>query len=156
MLSLPPAKVALPIVATPNGMRYRVLWREENMPYLEDLPEQCPPANAKDQQFGPAYRILPKAEPAIEHFYSYSKLGLTKPGGVDECRYRSCSMFTNILQARAIATLPKKRATSTHLAKVVVQAGFGTSWLNSKTDHVDFWPYDTFDVAAAVTEVVPV
>lgn len=124
------------------------------MAYLEELPEQCPPATAQDQAFGPAYRILPAAGPAIEHFHSYHQLGLPKPGGVDDCRYMSCSMFTSAAQAKAIAKLPKKRATSTHLATIMVQVGFGASTINAITSHVDFWPYDTFDVTLAVTGVV--
>lgn len=66
----------------------------------------------------------------------------------------SCSMFTSVAQAKAIAKLPKKRATSTHLATIMVEPGFGASTINAVTSHVDFWPYDTFDVTLAVTGVV--
>ncbi|MNL46719.1 hypothetical protein D3C87_1694570 [compost metagenome] len=124
------------------------------MAYLEELPDQCPPATAQDQAFGPAYRILTASAASVEHFYSYRTLGLPKPGGVDDCRYMSCSMFTRADQATKIARLPKKRSICTHLATVVIQEGFGRSSINTNTSHVDFWPYDTFDVTAAVTEVV--
>lgn len=124
------------------------------MAYLEDLPEQCPPAAAQDTAFGPAYRILPDGTATLQHFYSYQKLGLPKPGGVDDCRYMSCSLFTCIDKAKAVASMPKKRATSTHLATLNVPIGSGVASINAGTKHVDFWPYDTFDVTVAVTGVV--
>lgn len=124
------------------------------MTYLEDLPEQCPPAAAQDQAFGPAYRILPSHVVDIEHFYSYRRLGIPKPVGVDDCRYMSCSLFTCADKARAIARLPKKRATSTHLATLMVPQGAGVSAINDNTKHVDFWPYDTFNIHTAVSGVM--
>lgn len=124
------------------------------MRYLEELPEQCPPAEATNNALGPAFRILPSAQPAIEHFHSYKKLGLPKPDGVDDCRYVSCSLFTEESRARKIAGLPKKRAASTHLAKLMIPHGVGAALVNEKTKHVDFWMFDTFNVAAAVEEVV--
>lgn len=124
------------------------------MAYLEDLPDQCPPASAQDQAFGPAYRILTAAAASVEHFYSYRLLGLPKPGGVDDCRYMSCSLFTRADQAKKIARLPKKRDACTHLATIVVPEGVGKASINKNTSHVDFWPYADFDVSSVVTEVV--
>ena len=123
------------------------------MAYLEELPEQCPPAEAQDQAFGPAYRILPAAAPIVQHFHSYKMIGTPKPGGVDDCRYASCSLFTCMTAAKRIARLPKKRASSTHLATLMIPQGYGSSSINDKTSHVDFWPYSSFSVAGAVTKV---
>lgn len=123
------------------------------MAYLEELPEQCPPATAKDQAFGPAYRILPAATAAVQHFHSYKMIGATKPLGVDDCRFASCSMFMSMTKAKKIARLPKKRATSTHLATVMIPQGCGTSDINEETSHVDFWPYSSFSVTTVVTKV---
>lgn len=125
------------------------------MAYLEQLPDQCPPAAAQDQAFGPAYRILPAAVPAVQHFYSHRQLGLGKPPTVDDCRFASCSLFTCPDKARAIARLPKKRAVSTHLAELTVGQGAGASYINQTTKHVDFWMYANFNVVAAVTQVIP-
>ncbi|WCJ61870.1 hypothetical protein [Agrobacterium tumefaciens] len=123
------------------------------MAYLEELPDQCPPASAQDQAFGPAYRILPAANVTVAHFHSYQALGLPKPGGVDDCRYVSCSLFTCVTAAKKIARMPKKRATSTHLATVMIQQGDGSSDIKDNTTHVDFWPFSTFNVGNAVTQV---
>lgn len=124
------------------------------MTYMEDLPDQCPPAEAEDQPFGPAYRILPADQVELKHFYSHHKLGKPKPAGVDDCRYMSCSLFGSEEKARAIASLPKFRVTSTHLAEINVPSGVGSSLINEKTKHIDFWPFDPFDVTVAVTKVV--
>ncbi|MBX5247859.1 MULTISPECIES: hypothetical protein [unclassified Rhizobium] len=124
------------------------------MAYLEELPEQCPPDTASDAAFGPAYRIVPSPKPEIGHFYSYGLLGKPKPDGVDDCRYRACSLFTSEVNARKIARLPKMRATATHLAKVVLPSGMGAVVVNENTSHVDLWPYDTFDVELAVQDVI--
>lgn len=126
------------------------------MAYLEQLPDQCPPAQAQDQALGPAYRILPSDVPSPEHFYSHSRLGKTTPPGVDSCRFASCSLFTCADTARALAKkLPKMRATSTHLAEITIVAGAGSTYVNETTKHVDFWMYDNFDVVAAVAKVIP-
>jgi hypothetical protein len=124
------------------------------MAFFEELPDQCPPATAADQAYGPAYRIMPDASPKIEHFWSHKLRGLNKPNGVDDCRFCSCSLFTDPMAARAVARLPKMRPHSTHIASVNIPTGAGVSMFGANSNHVDFWMYDTFDMVGAVADVV--
>lgn len=125
------------------------------MPYLEQLPQQCPPESAAAGSLDKAFRLLPDGAPKIEHFYSHQKLGRKLPDGLDSCRFSSCSLFSCESKARAVAALPKRRASFTHVASVKVDVHTGVYMINEKTKHIDLWPYSTFDVAAAVVGVKP-
>ncbi|WP_309574387.1 hypothetical protein [Rhizobium sp. AP16] len=120
------------------------------MAYLETLPDQCPPAEALDQAFGPAYRFVDSSAFCVEQYYSHQRLGLPKPSTVDDCHYSSCSLFISKEAAERIARMPKKRETITHLAELHIPIGSGRSKFG-KRQHVDFWMYDTFDVSTAIT-----
>ena len=121
------------------------------MPYLEDLPPDCPPANkASEISVEAAYRVVSCMTPTVTDFYSNSALGIPKPPTVDACRYASCSLFMSRDKALEIASkLPKMRIAQPHLSLCNIEPFHGKSYINKKK-HVDFWPYDTFDPEAAV------
>lgn len=125
------------------------------MVYLEELPLKCPPDDAVNGELDPVYRLLPADKPEIEHFYSHQKLGRGLPNGVDLCRFASCSLFSCETAARAVASIPKLRSKVTHIAAVKVDAADGVFLHNTKTKHVDLWPFSTFDVVKAVVGVKP-
>ncbi|OAP40403.1 hypothetical protein AU381_00330 [Sinorhizobium glycinis] len=123
------------------------------MAYLEDLPDSCPPREAIDESFGPAYRMLPAAVPILEHFHSHRKLGRQKPHDVTECRFASCSLFMSLEKTKRIARMPKMRSKVTHIGVLNVPQGSG-SWLENDREHVDFWMYDGFDPTGHIAEVI--
>ena len=119
--------------------------------YLEELPPSCPPPDAIDQPLEGAYRIVPTKNPLPKHFSSHAALDdRDKPPTVDDCLWASCSLFMSRERAIEIATLPKTRYVTPHLAKMNIVAGSGRSMLNKKSKHVNFWAYARFDPCGCV------
>lgn len=129
------------------------------MVFLEELPDQCPPAKAQSASIEGAYRVVFAKPPTIKDFWSHSKLGKKRYGDVTECRWRSCSMFLTRDKALNIASkLPKSRAAKPYLALVNLSPNDGMTLINDKTAHVDVWLTEQFsiDVAVIDTEVAPI
>jgi hypothetical protein len=124
------------------------------MIYQEELPDQCPPAIALDVAMSTIYRVVSKIEPGKEDFLSYSALNKPRPSTVTECRWASCSLFSNKDTALAIAKkLPKPRYEKPYLATLDIAAGDGKSIQNSKSSHIDFWMSSVFNSEASITKV---
>jgi hypothetical protein len=121
------------------------------MGYWENLPQQCPPAEAQDVAIEVAYRVVYADPPQKDDFASHAKLGKKAPESVDPCAWASCSMCTRIDRMRNFAGLPKVRGKGpTFVAKLSIPAGSGMSL--KKGYHIDFWMFDTFDPVAATIE----
>jgi hypothetical protein len=122
------------------------------MVFLEELPPQCPPPQAKDAAIEGAYRVVSCAQPTMEDFQSHAELGYKIRPGTDPCRWRSCSLFLSKDKARDIAgLLPKTRMKNPHLARVVISQGDGQSLVIN--GHVDFWISTKFKLATAIKEL---
>lgn len=121
------------------------------MGFFEALPDQCPPADAVENEIGQAYRIVFGDPATVEHFKSHAALGKKPPSDMDECRFASCSLFTSLDRVKSVAQLPKLRAQGPILAEVTIAHGSGR-WI-AHGDHIDFWMYDTFDPIAAIVSM---
>ena len=64
------------------------------MSYFEELPDQCPPADATSLN-GVFYRLVNKNNIVCDDFWSHRKIYPHKIFNVDECRVRSVSIFDN-------------------------------------------------------------
>jgi hypothetical protein len=123
------------------------------MTFLEQLPDQCPPVDAKEYDFVVAYRVVICDNPSIEDFRSHAARNKIRPEAVDPCRWASCSIFLSRDSAIEIARkLPKPRYKSPFLAAFPISMGDGVSLLKSKSPHVDFWMYADFDPIASIVE----
>lgn len=120
------------------------------MNFAEKLPDACPPPEASETKFNPAYRIVRANPPNQGCFASNTKLGQHQPAGVDPCRFASCSLFTDIQKAKNIARLPKFRNSEPKIAKLLLPATAGVSILNKETKHIDLWFYEGFDPLSAI------
>ncbi len=121
------------------------------MPYLDNLPAQCPPNDAIDQPLVGVWRVVGNNPPAAADFWSHARLGWKKPPTVSDCDFSSCSLFLSRDKVAKLASrLPKARISNPRLAKLNVPVGAGRSQVNRKTEHVHFWMYGTFDPVAAV------
>ncbi len=122
------------------------------MKFAENLPDACPPPEAKEMAFNPAYRIVKTESAESTCFISHNKLGKPLPISVDACRWSSCSFFTDIDQARNIvAKLPKPRGVAQKIAKMELPEKAGLSI--KKNNHVDLWFYEGFDPVTAVVDL---
>lgn len=124
------------------------------MQFLEDLPDQCPPAEAVDSSFSMVYRIVYNNPVSVDDFLSRAAKGQPTPGGVSDCRNASCSLFSHLIKMRAQAKLPKFRGNGTpRIAYLNIQQGAGLAVENPKTQHIDFWGFKSFDPTSAVIKV---
>ena len=121
------------------------------MGYWEELPLQCPPAEASEDAIELAYRVVYSNPPNREHFRSQRYLNRQLSPGGDECRHASCSLCATIERARLFCGLPKVKAKVPLIAHMSIPQGSGRQL--TKKDHIDFWIYDDFDPCSAVVEV---
>ena len=121
------------------------------MTFKEDLPDQCPPDDAKDQTLESVCRFFqfPVGDP--KNFYSHHKLG--KPtGNAGECRAKSVSLFKagvvpDVLAAKKTAFFKKCK-----ISLLEVPSGAGLS-KEVGTGHIDWWPYSKFDPYSSVVSL---
>jgi hypothetical protein len=124
------------------------------MVFLEELPPQCPPANAVGASFEVAYRVVSCGQPTIKDFWSQAALGVPIRPTADPCKWRSCSMFLSRDKAVDIAgKLPKSRIREPHLALVNIAPSDGRALVNNKTKHIDLWLSSTFNPDDAIVEL---
>jgi hypothetical protein len=116
--------------------------------YLEPLPASCPPATATSPNDLEVFRLVPDHPPVSSHFMSHAALGIAPPG-VDECRARSCSVFTSLPALEKLRKLPRLK---THKAAVrlVLPASAGMVSVGH-SGHCDWWIFAGFDAVAAGT-----
>nr|DAH62789.1 MAG TPA: hypothetical protein [Caudoviricetes sp.] len=124
------------------------------MEYLEPLPDQCPPHEAKEAGYELAYRIVFSDPVAKDDFLSRAAKGQTTPLGVSDCRNASCSLSTHLTKMRGQAKLPKFRKNgSPRIAYLRIAEGSGRALENGNTNHIDFWAYKSFDPIAAIIKL---
>jgi hypothetical protein len=123
------------------------------MTFFEELPEQCPPANAMERELPAAYRVVTNVNPDMEDFKSYAARKVKCPDGFDPCRWASCSLFLSRDRAIEIAMkLPKPRFKKPFIATMSITAMDGVSLVKKNSPHVDFWMYSNFDPLNAIVE----
>jgi hypothetical protein len=123
--------------------------------YFEDLPDQCPPAEAVDAQLAAVWRVVPGAQPTVEDFHSHAKRGKRKPPTVADCAWASCSLFNSRTKAASIAAkLPKPRFEHAYLSELQIAQGSGRSLIEK--EHVHFWMYAGFDPMQAIIQTTPI
>lgn len=125
----------------------------EDMQYKEELPAQCPPAEALDGEILEAYRVVYSSPPVAHDFLSKSALGNDLLPGMDPCCFASCSLNESVQNVVRIAQLPKPREKGALVAKISIPAGAGR-WVKNKRKHIDFWMYEGYDPTSSFVEMV--
>jgi len=118
--------------------------------FKENLPEQCPPADASEAALESVCRFLFFSPPdAIENYASHIELG--KPtGSAPECKARSCSLFkmsNAAKQAKKIGIFKNRK-----IAVLNIPEGCGAH-SNGKNGHIDFWQARNFSPSTAIVNV---
>lgn len=109
---------------------------------IAQLVPACPPLEAvKRELIG--YRLVKNVPPTEADFLSHSALGKRRPPDVDECRWRSCSLFITPSKLLDIKGLPRIKG-GQGIVRVSIEASSGP--VHQKGDHVDWWRYRTFNV----------
>jgi hypothetical protein len=117
------------------------------MNFAEELPDACPPSDAKDVPLTDVYRLSHTDNFTEGEFASHAALGRTPPKSLnDMCRWSSCSLTTHPVVLKKLRKLKHRFA-----LKLSIPAGAGVS--KRKEIHVDFWRYEHFDPSTAVVTV---
>lgn len=122
------------------------------MTFEEQLPSQCPPPDATDQNLDHVCRFLTFDQGDPKNFYSHNKLG--KPlNASSQCSGCSISLFTkdavpNVLAAKKMGFFRKCK-----IAVLTVPQGVGVS-LEGSDGHIDFWPFQGNRLPSCTARVV--
>lgn len=123
------------------------------MTWFEDLPEQCPPADAVPAN-GTYYRIAAGIPTESEDFFSQRKLQPAKAfvgEGIDECVLRAVSLFSSKDEAQKRLKLPKFKK---HLiVSVDLSAKDGVLKKTFGPAHYSWWRSNEFDVLSAIAVI---
>lgn len=121
--------------------------------FREDLPDKCPPAEAKSPEDGLiVYRLVAEAPPTHRDFDSVRRL---QPNRVldDECDARGVSVFTDPAEASSKRLLRPFRSHKVCPVRLCNQAG--PILHNGSRSHHTWWPFANFDILGACGQVVP-
>lgn len=116
------------------------------MDWFEQLPEQCPPNDAKVCD-GKYYRIV-NGNPAVSSdFFSQRKLApqkIFRGNGIDECIIRAVSLFGDAEDAKKRMKLPKFKHSI--LAEVILLPEDGMMKRTFADSHYSWWRTKQFSL----------
>ncbi|OWU80416.1 hypothetical protein [Phaeobacter sp. 22II1-1F12B] len=121
------------------------------MKFKEDLPEDCPKSDSKDEVLSDVWRFLESEEYSAEDFVSHNGKGKGKPAKLCECRWASCSLFVGAKHTAAMLLLPQYKRFK---ARVELSIPKGSGLNKKNGTHVDFWAYENFDFTTATVRVL--
>lgn len=119
--------------------------------FKENLPSQCPPADAKSTEFPEVWRAVRNGVPSEGDFLSHAALGKENTKGTDACRFASCSFFSKREALLDIFKFPTVRSECSHMVSLRIPENCGRH--KKKRKHVDFWAYQGFSFCGCVVRV---
>jgi hypothetical protein len=117
--------------------------------YREELPEECPPADAIEIQDGTVlFRLVRSNPPTNVDFDSWRALNPEKPcpNGLCECRARAVSVHDDAEASAKLRKLPKFRRYM--IAKLSLEEGAGKIKETGGKAHYAWWPFADFNIVA--------
>ena len=116
--------------------------------FRDELPEGCPPSNAKEiVNETICYRVVLNEPPTDDDFRSQRTLEPNRDFGVSECRTRGLSIFMRAADATRIAQR-SRNLRGAKLAQLTLNQGAGYIKRTGSRSHHTWWPYKAFDVLA--------
>jgi hypothetical protein len=124
----------------------------DNTGWAEDLPPNCPPADAIEPVNDPFYRLVGNVPPSDEDFWSQRKLYPLKKFNTTECMACSCSLSSTIDRCVELSKLPALQ--NKRIVELLLPPKSG---LIKKTgvnaDHFSWWRAKDFDPIPICIEV---
>ena len=122
--------------------------------FRDDLPSECPPADAREISGAETvYRLVKNNPPIAGDFISRRE---QQPSAyfrnISECIVRGLSVFSHIEDIEGTLLLPKFRK-SHFLCRVKLSGGAGKIKQTFKPSHHTWWPYNAYNILE-VCEVV--
>jgi hypothetical protein len=125
------------------------------MDFLEDLTmsdsSQCPLSTGVPDNIT-VYRFIENNPPIIDDFWSHSKKGKRILPMVNECQWRSCSVFTSldVVMDMHVNGIPKFR--SMKILKMILHKDDGCILCSGS--HCDWWISTTFDISKCIIGII--
>ena len=122
--------------------------------YAENLPNECPPGDAKEQKLENVVRLVPgdsRDTITPDDFASFAALGQTRIQ-VDPCDLASCSLFTSIDCEAFVHARKFPKLRSLNIAFLNIDSNLGRS-KTSRKGHIHFWMYRICDPVSCVIKV---
>ena len=112
------------------------------MEFLEDLPRNCPPSNARIPKMEVYYRLTDDFPPTERDFLCYKTL---YPGKCfpDECIAKAISLCGTIKQCKHLQKYPTLR--NKIITKIVLNEKSGVILKTSRESHYSWWRRQSFD-----------
>lgn len=114
--------------------------------WFEELPEQCPEADAKSPNGEIFYRLIEGEIIGCNDFWSHRKIWPHKAFNTTPCRARSVSVFEELPQCEKLLLLRVHE--NKRVAEVKLNAEAGMVKRTNKSGHNSWWRSDTFDPVA--------
>ena len=120
----------------------------ENSPFRDDLPEGCPPGEAREIISKiTCYRLVHNDPPTYDDFRSQRTLEPNRNFGVSECRTRGLSIFIQAEDAVRV-TQHSRNLRGAKLAQLNLSQGAGYIEQTGSRSHHTWWPFKEFDILA--------
>ncbi len=119
------------------------------MDWYENLPQSCPPQEAKEPSGEQYFRILNSNNPSNNDFLSHRALYPDKKFSVSECQAMAISLFTDKESCRIVAKLPKYRNKNLYIGELILTKSDGliAHTPNKKSlNHYSWWRSIKFDI----------
>ena len=114
--------------------------------YREELPDDCPPADAIEiTEELIAYRLVKSNPPTSEDFRSLRDLKPNRSfGDLPECQIRGLSVHFDKTDSENLLKLPNLQ--NCHLCRLKLNAGAGKIKQTNKLSHHTWWPFADYDI----------
>lgn len=111
--------------------------------FAEELPENCPPADAISPDSKTFYRLVSNNPPVDDDFRSQRKLFPARQFNVDECQALSLSVFSDVESIKQI--LKFKTHKNKKIAQILLAAADGVVKQTGNTvSHYSWWKTTDF------------
>lgn len=119
--------------------------------WYEELPEQCPPAEAFIPRGFVCYRLCEGEAPSDVDFLSHRHLTPHKKFSVPECQARAISVFQNSEDLSGVLKLAAHRHKK--IVRITLDSCDGAAMKTSGSSHYSWWRSAGFVVARAIEDV---
>lgn len=117
--------------------------------YRESLPKSCPPEDSEEIVASRAvYRFVRTNPPREEDFHSQRAAKPTTSFGVDECRARGLSVFSDLDTCLKYKKLPNFKNRMVCCVRLDEGAGRIQRW-GSEPAHHTWWPLAAYNILAS-------
>lgn len=122
------------------------------MNFYEELPDQCPPKDASEQNNKAYYRLCLESPAGENDFLSHRALNPKQRYSVPECRTRSLSVFRSPAKVKNLQKSGRFKKKTTFVGKVTLTNQDGVVKQTGNAGHYSWWRSDTFDVTTCQIE----